>query len=155
MYRATTWIPLVLCLVLSGCGPGDEAAMEEQPPPAAEPAAADPLAAFAGTWNVTASSEAGDSLTAYELVATATQDGWMMTLPEREPIPVRVISADGDSVVAEAGPYNSVLRPGTQVTTRTVTRVQGDQLTGTFRANYQGAGADTLVTGRLTGMRVR
>jgi hypothetical protein len=38
-------------------------------------------------------------------------------------MPVRVVLVDGDSVVAEAGPFESALRPDVMVTTRTVARL--------------------------------
>ena len=68
-------------------------------------------------------------------------------------MPVRVIHVDGDSVVAEAGPFDSALRPGVAVTTRSVIRPQGDMLTGSIVARYGGGGADSVMTGRLQGTR--
>ena len=59
-----------------------------------------------------------------------------MKLANREPIPVRVVAVGGDSVVTEAGPYESVLRPGQKVTTRTVGHYKGDTMTGTIEARY-------------------
>jgi hypothetical protein len=64
-----------------------------------------------------------------------------------------VVLVDGDSVVAEAGPFESVLRPGVMVTTRTVARLQGDMLTGTLVAHYVTEGADSVLVGRLHGTR--
>ena len=58
----------------------------------------------AGTWNVTVMSQDSDSvLITYVLNATATTDGWTSMLPGRDPMPVRVVLVDGDSVVTEAG----------------------------------------------------
>jgi len=59
-----------------------------------------------------------------------------MKLANREPIPVRVVAVGGDSVVTEAGPFESVLRPGQMVTTRTVGHYKGDTMTGTIEARY-------------------
>jgi hypothetical protein len=112
------------------------------------------LGDFEGIWTVTAMPESSDSaLITYELNATATSDGWTSTLPGREPVPVRVVLVDGDSVVAEAGPFESALRPGVMVTTRTVARLQGDMLMGTIVAHYATGGADSVLTGRLHGTR--
>ena len=112
------------------------------------------LADLAGAWTVTAMAESSDSvLITYELNATATSEGWTSTLPGREPIPVRVVLVDSDSVVAEAGPFESALRPGVMVTTRTVARLRGDMLTGTIVAHYVTGGADSVLTGRLRGIR--
>ncbi len=70
------------------------------------------------------------------MVATADPSGWTFNFPKRDPIPARV-TAEGDSVVIDAGPYESVLRKGVQVSTHTVTRMDGDRLTGTTVATYQ------------------
>jgi hypothetical protein len=140
---------------LLGCGNGgtDDAMVDDQPaPPAAEPS---PLAGFAGTWAMRVLSESGDSLASYELDATDTRDGWMIRFPGRDPIPMRVVDAGGDSVVTEAGPYESILRAGVQVTTRAVVHRQGDQLTGSTRAVYAGAGADSVANLRSDGRRIR
>jgi hypothetical protein len=66
---------------------------------------------------------------------------------------VTVILVDGDSVVSELGPFESVLRPGIMVTTRAVTRLQGDMLTGTFVGRYATDAADSVLNGRLQGTR--
>lgn len=123
--------------------------------PAGEQAAApSPLDAVAGSWTVTALQANNDSvLVSYELTATATTDGWTTTLPDRAPEPVRVVLVDGDSVVAETGPFESVLRPGVMVSTRSVVRVRGDSLAGTMTATYAGAGADSVMVARLRGAR--
>lgn len=129
-----------------GCGP----TKQDQPAAAATVALVD----LAGTWTVTAMAGSSDSvLITYELNTTGTSDGWTSTLPGREPMPVRVVLVDGDSVVAEAGPFESALRPGVMVTTRTVARLQGDMLMGTIVAHYATDGADSVLTGRLHGMR--
>ncbi|HEX9730220.1 MAG TPA: hypothetical protein VGA37_17130 [Gemmatimonadales bacterium] len=144
--------PILLCVaaIAVGCAPAEE--QPAQNPPAA--AATVSLTDLAGAWTVTATAGSSDSvLITYELNATATAEGWTSTLPGGEPIPVRVVLVDGDSVVAEAGPFESALRPGVMVTTRTVARLQGDMLTGTVVAHYGTDGADSVLTGRLHGMR--
>jgi hypothetical protein len=148
-------IPLCVAAIAVSCSPATDQPAEEQPAQE-QPAATETvsLADFAGTWTVTAMAEPSDSvLITYELNATATQDGWTSTLPGREPNPVRVVLVDGDSVVAETGPFESALRPDVMVTTRTVARLQGDTLIGTLVARYDVQGADTLMTGRLRGVR--
>ena len=77
------------------------------------------------------------------LTATADGKGWTLKLANRDPIPVRVVTAGGDSMVTEAGPFPSVLRPGQTVTTlRTVGHVKENTMTGTFEAHY--ASGDVL-----------
>jgi hypothetical protein len=78
----------------------------------------------------------------YTLTATADGKGWTITFTGRDPIPARVVSVGGDSIIIEAGPFNSVLRPGQMVSTRTVSHYAGDTATGTFEARY--ASGDVL-----------
>lgn len=61
----------------------------------------------------------------------------MMKLPDRAPVPVRIVASGGDSMVSEAGPYPSVLRPGRTVTLlHIVTRFYDKDMTGTMEAHY-------------------
>ena len=57
-------------------------------------------------------------------------------LPNRPKMTGKVLAMGGDSVTTEFGPYDSVLRPGKQVTTRTTLHYKGDNATGTFTAKY-------------------
>jgi hypothetical protein len=143
---------VLLCVtaLALGCAPAEENPPQDQPAAATTVALAD----LAGTWTVTTMAESSDSvLITYELTATATPDGWTSTLPGREPTPVRVVLVDGDSVVAEAGPFESALRPGVMVATRTVARLQDDMLIGTITAHYGTDGADSVLAARLHGVR--
>jgi hypothetical protein len=96
------------------------------------------LSDVAGTWNGKSMIGPKDSVVVtYVFTATADEKGWTVTFPNREPIPTRVVSTGGDSIVTEAGPYQSVLRPGQTVVTRiTQHYTGGDTMTGTFEAHY-------------------
>ena len=109
-------------------------------------------ATVAGVWDGKTMIGANDSVVAtYVLTATANDSGWTTTFPGREPIAVRVIAGGGDSVVTEAGPYPSVLRPGQTVTSlRMTSHYTGDQMTGMFWAQY--ASGDKT-SGKLTATR--
>jgi hypothetical protein len=111
------------------------------------------LADVAGTWTVNAVSEAGDTVPQFELVATADPSGWVLHYPDRDPVPVRIIEVAGDSIVTEAGPYNSLLRPGTQVWTHGVWRLEGDRLMGTTTAHFQTTDPDSVITVRSEATR--
>jgi hypothetical protein len=89
-----------------------------------------------------------------EVTAGADASSWTIKLPGRDPMPVRV-TVDGDSVMTAAGPYESVLRKGVQVTTDGVLRMQGGKLVGTTVARYQSAGADSVVRLRTEMTRTR
>ncbi len=118
----------------------------------AQPAAIS-LAEVAGKWRVRATNEAGDSLVSYELNATADTSGWTIKFPNRPPVPVRVVAVAGDSVVTEAGPYESVLRKGVMVTIRGASRLQGEKLVGSSVARYQTKGPDSVLNVRTEGTR--
>ncbi len=112
------------------------------------------LADVAGRWNMHNVPETGDTTpTRFVLNATADRTGWTFAFPGREPIQMRVIDVSGDSIVTEAGPYESARRPGVQVSTQSVFRMRGDQLTGTTVARYQTTGADSVLRLRGEGTR--
>lgn len=140
---------ITIVLLLAACAKSD------QPPADAQPASAATvsLADFAGTWSMkNVLEDSAKTEIAYEIMATANPTGWMLHLPNRDPVPLSVV-LDGDSVVTEAGPFESVLRPGVQVTTRTVNRLEGGRIVGRFKARYSTGGADSVSQGRVEGTR--
>lgn len=145
--------PLALCALLAtACA--EDAEMDDMEMEGMEEAdmSASALADYAGTWDAVAILESGDTVE-YSMTATADTTGWMIDLPDREPMPLRVVSVAGDSVVTEVGPYQSILREGVMVTTRSVTRLQGDAMMGTLEARYQGGEGETVVRGQVTAHR--
>jgi hypothetical protein len=144
-------------VVLVGCGQSkNQPATDEMADTAAAPAAPAPiaLADVAGKWSVRLMPESGDStLLGYELVATADSMGWAFNFPKRKPVPVRVVAVDGDSIVTEAGPFESNLRKGVQVTTRSVNRLQDGKLVGGTTAHYATSGPDTVAHFRFEATR--
>ena len=87
----------------------------------------------------------------FDMVATADTSGWTINFPNRAPIPALIVALAGDSVVTEAGPYESVIRKGVQVTTRTTLRLQDGKLAGTTVAHYATSGPDSVVSLRMGG----
>jgi len=141
----------VLCCaaLLVGCAQSDEQAETEVPE-----ASTISLADVAGVWTMQALPEVGDSaLVTYEMVATGNTEGWTVTFPDAEPIPARVVAVAGDSIIVDLGPYESALRDGVMVSTRSVVRLQEGNLTGTFVARYQTTEPDSLLRGRQLGSR--
>ena len=99
------------------------------------------LADVAGVWHVETMIGATDSVIAtLDLSQTGNDKGWTMTFPDRAPIPVRVVTVGGDSVVWEAGPYTSTRRVGQTVTLRTVGHYKDRAMWGTFAAAYSVSG---------------
>jgi hypothetical protein len=112
------------------------------------------LADVAGVWTVRGMPMDRDTvIVTYELNATADTTGWTITFPGRPPVPVRIVSVAGDSITTSAGPYESVLRPGVQVTTVGAFRLQNGRLVGNTVARYSGRTADSVITVRSEGDR--
>jgi hypothetical protein len=155
----------VLCCaaMLAGCtkaedrsvGAGTTTDTVAVPPGAEAEARTASLSDFAGTWKVRSTDERGGNPVEIELRATADTSGWTMTGPTRKPIPVRVVAVAGDSLVTEAGPYESFIRKGVQVRTRTVYQLQGDKLVGMTEARYKIGGRDSVAQRRTEGTRAR
>lgn len=145
-----------VCLALSLTFVVACAQKEEEPPIVvpAPPAASIELASVAGTWDLQIMGTGSDSvLTTGILTATADTAGWVLQLPGRDPLPLRVLAVAGDSIVTEAPEYESVLRKGVRVRTSSVYRLSGGLLSGTTTARYTTTGADSIVMLRNTGTR--
>jgi hypothetical protein len=80
----------------------------------------------------------------YEMTASADPTAWTITFPGRPPIPLQPM-ADGDSIIVSAGPYESALRKGVQVSTNGVYRLVNGELVGQTTAHYQVKTADSVV----------
>ncbi len=147
-------------VVLLACGKTkDNSAMDQAaqstdsatvaPAPAAP--AAISLADVKGKWKMKTTAEGSDS-TMVEYTLDAADAGWTLNFPKRPPVPTKA-SADGDSIVADAGPFESVLRKGVKVTTHSVFRLQDGKLVGTTVAHYASKGADSVRNLRSEGTR--
>jgi hypothetical protein len=133
--------------------PKPKPAAQQQPAqqkPAAQPAAKPTVA---GTWAIesTVKTAAGKDTVVNSLVtATADANGWVTHLAGRDPIPTRVVAMGGDSVVTEAGPVQSVARPGQTVTTHEALHFKDDAVWGTIEARYSNG---EVVKGGVKGTR--
>lgn len=149
-------------VLLGGCGGAQDRAADDRAAMDTVGASAEAqatsaeisLADVAGKWKVRSTDEAGGNVVETELVATSDTSGWTLTVPKRKPVPVRVTAVAGDSIVTEAGPFESFIRKGVQVTTRTVYRLQGDKLVGTVEAHYAVGGRDSVAQRPSEGTRV-
>ncbi|HZI23181.1 MAG TPA: hypothetical protein VFD76_11705 [Gemmatimonadales bacterium] len=110
------------------------------------------LSDVAGVWHEKTMVGAKDSVVlTIALKATASDKGWTMACPGHAPVPVRIVTVGGDSIVTEAGPYPSCLRPGATVTTlRTVSHFKGNSMWGTFDATYS---SGPKLSGKISGQR--
>ncbi|MGQ0703887.1 MAG: hypothetical protein ACT4PM_12210 [Gemmatimonadales bacterium] len=145
-------------IALLGCAALLVACAKREGMPGADTMAAAPAAMLspadvAGTWTVNLMSETTDSVVVtYELMATATTEGWTITLPNRPPTAVRVMFS-GDSVMTNSDPVESVLRPGVQVSADGVLRVMDGKLVGWTTAHYSVTTADSVRRFRFEGTR--
>ena len=136
--------------LLVACGktetpPVDTMAVAPAAPEAAPAPAPIALKDVAGKYAFTTKNETGDTtLLTFELNATADTTGWTLTFPKRAPIEQRVVSVAGDSIVLEAGPYDSEIYKGAKVTTHTVYRLQDGKLVGRTVARYNRTGPDSM-----------
>ncbi|MBA2292764.1 MAG: hypothetical protein H0W15_09965 [Gemmatimonadales bacterium] len=111
------------------------------------------MSTVAGTWDLQIMGMGSDSvLTTGTLVATGDTGGWMLNLMKRDPMALQVTVA-GDSIIAQAPEYESVLRKGVMVRTTSVYRMVGPNLNGLTTATYQGGGPDSVVVLRSVGTR--
>jgi len=144
--------------VLAGCAKPESkpaadttAAVAPVPPPPPAPIS---LSDVAGKWDIKTMAEGSDSvLVEFTMVATADTTGWVLNLPKRKPVPAHVM-ASGDSIMVDAGPYESVLRRGQMVTTHGVYRMTGGKLMGGAVAHYKTTKPDSVVRLRQEGTRM-
>ena len=143
--------------ILVGCGrsevqPGrDTTAMA---PATRETQAEISLADIAGKWRLRTMDEAGGNVVESQLTATADTTGWTLTRPDGKIVPVHVVAVGGDSIITEAGPYESALRKGVQVRVRAVIRRREGKLVGTTEARYTMRGGDSVANRPTEGTRV-
>ena len=148
------FVSLCCAAVVAGCSKPDAPPAQDTTAVVAPAPTPISLADIAGKWVVRTMAENSDSvLVTSEMTTTADTSGWVTVVPGRPPIPTRVIEVAGDSVTTEFGPFESVLRPGVQVTTRTVMRLRDGKLMGTMIARYPTTGADSVVRLRVEGTR--
>src|SRR5687768_7618670 len=155
--RFTVLFCCCTALALVGCAKSDDAPTNDTAAgavAATEAPATISLGDVAGRWTVRAIPETGDTTAVVsQLNASADTTGWTTTLPNRPPVATRVVLVAGDSVVTETGPYESVLRKGVQVRTRSVFRLRDGKLIGNTVAHYSTTGADSVLRLRTEATR--
>jgi len=149
----------VCAIALTGCAktesPGADSTAVSPPVVEAPLPPAVSLSDIAGTWNIRSTPETGDKTpTNLVLTATNTTEGWTFKFPNRDAVPVRV-TVSGDSVLTDAGPYQSVRRRNVQVSTKGVMWLRGDTLVGKTVARYATTGPDSVLTLTTVGTRSR
>src|SRR5687768_10322004 len=114
--------PVLVTLLLLGCA---QEATEEAADEAADTTAveASSLTDLAGTSNMrTTSTDHADTIVnEYQIVID--ESSWTLHFPDRDPVPA-VVVVDGDNIIVDSSPFESVRRPGTMVTTHTIFRME-------------------------------
>jgi hypothetical protein len=161
LQRSTSIAACLCAAVLAGCAKKDNAAVDTSAASSTATTTAPApaplnLADVAGKWNMRSVPTSGKdtSATTYVLTATSTTSGWTLTFPGRKAIPATVTAA-GDSITIDAGPYASVRRKGVQVTTHSVNRLQNGSIVGSTTAHYKVKTADSVLVLTNTGTRAK
>ena len=143
---------LFAALLLVGC---EQEATEEATDEMADTTAAVEgisLADLAGTWNMrTTSTDPADTFV-NEYQIDIAEGSWTLNFPDRDPVSATAV-VDGDNVVADTEPFESVRHPGTMVTTHTVFHLEGERLVGDVTATWQTAAGDSSGQLRTEGTR--
>jgi len=142
--------------ILVGCGTSEVQTARDTTavaPATREPQGEIALADVAGTWTLRTMDETGGNVVESMLTATADTSGWTLTRPNGKTLPVRVVAVGGDSIITEAGPYESALRQGIQIRARTVLRLREGKLVGLTEARYILSGGDSVASRPTEGTR--
>ena len=154
MTKTRTVQALLVLATLTACGGTKDAAKDTTvaiaPAPAAM-SAAKKSADYAGTWQITSTLVGAAKPVAGTLVGTP--DGKFTLSLEGRPNIAQTTSMSGDSLVNVSAEYESVLRKGVMVVTRTATMMNGDTMNGTIEATYKTPKGEEKVQGTVTGTR--
>lgn len=140
---------VLVAALLIACAPAEEAPEVVEAPPAGPT-----LADFAGTWQNSAMLEGQTAPVISTTSGTAAGTDWTMTFEGRPAVTLQP-SVVGDSLILVSSEYESVLRPGVMVTTRTAAVLQNGALVGNLTATYRTPQGEQVVRGTITGTRMQ
>lgn len=140
--------------VLVGCGGVKETPKDTTTvaAPAMAPPAAKTLAEFAGTWSSNATLVGVEKPVPSTLTSSADGATWTISLEGRPNI-AATASISGDSLVLQSAEYESVLRKGVMVTTRTATVMSNGAMTGNMEAIYKTPKGEEKVLGTISSVK--
>lgn len=138
------FIPTLLATALfAACGGAD------QPAPPAGPSLAD----FAGAWQATSMLEGVENPVPSTMSLSADGSGASLSLEGRPNIPL-TLAMVGDSLIAESGEYESILRAGVMVSIRFASVLSDGMMMGNMVATYRTPDGMEQVTGTTRGTRI-
>lgn len=155
MRKTIRVVPVLLVFAgLTACGGAKDAATDSagMTATAMAPAPMTP-ASFAGTWATTSTLEGVPTPVPSTLVGSADGMTWTLSL-EGRPNVATMASISGDSLIIQSAEYESVLRKGVMVTTRTAS-VMSDStmLMGNMIATYKTPKGEEVVKGTVMSTR--
>jgi hypothetical protein len=143
--RRVVVVPAILLLL--ACQGKREAEAPPPPPPART------LADFAGSWESVSRLEGVPDSVVSRFSGPAAETGWLLMVPDRDPIPMRVWIQD-DSMIAVTERYPSLLRPGVMVQVRTSGMLKDSVIEGIVLATYDSSAGQQMVKGTFRARRV-
>jgi len=142
-------VPVLALAFLAACAKAEAPPVEEASSPTID------LAGLAGEWMVEATAVGSDSvIVMFSMTASADPAAWTMNLADRDPVPMQ-ITVSGDSILHSAGPYQSVLRSGVEVSVTGSMHLVDGELVGTSVTHYAMSGADSTAHLWVTAKRVQ
>jgi len=103
-----------------------------------------------GVWENKTTIGPKDSVVASNTTTIGADGKVTVQFPGRPLLTAKVLAAGGDSVVMEIGPYESVVKKGLKVTTKTVSHYKGTAASGMFEAKYADG---TTLKGKVAGTK--
>ncbi len=154
--KTQTALAVLVLAMLSACAgtkePAKDSTAAMAPAAAMTSAAAMTPANYAGTWQMMTTVAGTAKPVAGTLVGSA--DGKTFTVSlEGRPNIAQTASMSGDSLVIVSAEYESVLRKGVMVTTRTAAVMNGEAFSGNMTAMYKTPKGEEKVLGTVTGTR--
>ena len=131
-------------VILAACSRADSPPATDTATAVSEAPAASSLASFAGTWDVNVMPEGSDSVATTHVLNVTDPAAWRLEFSDRPGAPIHVTGMRGDTVLAEAGPFESGVRRGVQVRTTNAYWLQDGKIMGRTTARYETTGADTV-----------
>ena len=135
---------LGLAVVFAACSRADSPPATDTAMAVSDAPATTSLASFAGTWDVNVMPEGSDSVATTHVLNVTDTTAWRLEFTDRPGAAIRMTGMRGDTIMAEAGPFESGVRRGTQVRTTNSYWLEGGKLMGRTTARYETTGADTL-----------
>jgi len=102
----------------------------------AKAASAVTWAALTGDWEGKAMRGTSDSVITTTTLTFTADKKLYITYPNRDKVEAHNVVLAGDSLTYDAGPYDSIARPGHKVSTHNVIHVANHKMKGTFNAKF-------------------